>query len=93
MLKDPDPEILYPIYQIGQKVVYVGDLSRIGLVDAYVSEQYKDRDAYPSGEAQRKKKGKLLEDENSESSSDSDQVSVYDPSNGGHSDSEEDNKC
>eukprot|EP00536_Pseudo-nitzschia_multiseries_P005550 jgi/Psemu1/12817/gm1.12817_g len=76
MLKDPDPEILHPIYQIGQKVVYVGDLNHIGLVDGYVSEQYKDYDAYPgyklfsnvmmgwkygrSGKAQRKNKGNLL---------------------------------
>eukprot|EP00536_Pseudo-nitzschia_multiseries_P002837 jgi/Psemu1/6393/gm1.6393_g len=29
MLKDPDLEILYPIYQIGQAVVYVGDKSCI----------------------------------------------------------------
>eukprot|EP00536_Pseudo-nitzschia_multiseries_P010754 jgi/Psemu1/26852/gm1.26852_g len=42
MLKDPDPEILYSIYQIGQKVVDVRDaVSHIGLVDAYVSERYK----------------------------------------------------
>eukprot|EP00536_Pseudo-nitzschia_multiseries_P005590 jgi/Psemu1/12938/gm1.12938_g len=29
MLKDPDPEILYPIYKIIQAVMYVGDKSRI----------------------------------------------------------------
>eukprot|EP00536_Pseudo-nitzschia_multiseries_P016256 jgi/Psemu1/45470/gm1.45470_g len=47
MLKDPDLEILYPIYRIGQKVVYIGDINRIGLVDRYVSERHKDYDAYP----------------------------------------------
>eukprot|EP00536_Pseudo-nitzschia_multiseries_P005089 jgi/Psemu1/11719/gm1.11719_g len=29
MMKDPDPEILFPLYQIGQAVVYVGDKSCI----------------------------------------------------------------
>eukprot|EP00536_Pseudo-nitzschia_multiseries_P000555 jgi/Psemu1/1246/gm1.1246_g len=87
MLKDPDPEILHHIYQIGQKVVYVGDLSHIGLVDAYVSERYDGYDVYPgyklfsnyndsekhgkSGEAQHKNKGSLLWNECSISSSDS----------------------
>eukprot|EP00536_Pseudo-nitzschia_multiseries_P007662 jgi/Psemu1/18437/gm1.18437_g len=47
MFKDPDPEILYPISQIGQKVVYVGDINCIGLVDGCVSERYKDYDAHP----------------------------------------------
>eukprot|EP00536_Pseudo-nitzschia_multiseries_P009925 jgi/Psemu1/24557/gm1.24557_g len=141
-LKDPDPEILYPIYQIGQKVLYVGDLNHIGLVYEYDSKQYSNYDAYPgyklffqrgdgmgkdewfpffkvshvseqdcpmnrmsrleqcysekhernSGRAQSNKKGKLLEDDSPKSSFDSDQVSVYDPSDNGHSDSEEDNQ-
>eukprot|EP00536_Pseudo-nitzschia_multiseries_P002089 jgi/Psemu1/4889/gm1.4889_g len=102
VLKDPDPEILYPIYQISQKVIYVGDLNQIRLVDGYVSKQYKDYNEYPGyklfskmlmagcSEAQRKKEWKLLEDDDSEPSSDSDQVSVYDPSSNNHSDSEED---
>eukprot|EP00536_Pseudo-nitzschia_multiseries_P015542 jgi/Psemu1/42974/gm1.42974_g len=61
-----------------------------------------------SGEAQRKKKGKLLEDDNSKSSSDSEQVSVndpststsdnekgleFDPDNNDDCEGEEDNEC
>eukprot|EP00536_Pseudo-nitzschia_multiseries_P009418 jgi/Psemu1/23130/gm1.23130_g len=93
MLKDPDPSILYPIYGMGQKVVYIGDINCIGLVDGYVSKWYEDYDVYQGyklfsnlmmGRAQHNNEGKLLEDDNSKSSSDSnnmsdnDKGSVYD---------------
>eukprot|EP00536_Pseudo-nitzschia_multiseries_P011416 jgi/Psemu1/28836/gm1.28836_g len=77
MLKDPDPEILCPIYGIGQKVVYIGDINCIRLVDGYVSEWYEDYDAN-SGKAQRNNKGKLLEDDKFNSSSDSNNTSDND---------------
>eukprot|EP00536_Pseudo-nitzschia_multiseries_P001761 jgi/Psemu1/4006/gm1.4006_g len=83
MLKDPDPEILYPIYGIGQKVVYIGYTNHIGL----------------SGKVQRNNKENLLGDEDSNSSSDSnnmsdtDKGSVYDPVVIGNSESKEDDEC
>eukprot|EP00536_Pseudo-nitzschia_multiseries_P007546 jgi/Psemu1/18190/gm1.18190_g len=45
MFKDPDPEIVYPTYQIGE-AVYVGDKSHSGLVYGYISEPYEGYDAY-----------------------------------------------
>eukprot|EP00536_Pseudo-nitzschia_multiseries_P007927 jgi/Psemu1/19072/gm1.19072_g len=93
MLKDPDPEIVYPIYQFSQKVVYVGDINCIGLVDEYVSKPYEDYNAYPeqcygekhgkSGKAQDKNKGNLLgydEDLSNKSSSNSNYMSDNDVS-------------
>eukprot|EP00536_Pseudo-nitzschia_multiseries_P003429 jgi/Psemu1/7763/gm1.7763_g len=48
VLKEPDPEILYPIYRINQQVCYIGDQEQdqIGVIVSYVSDRYKDYDAY-----------------------------------------------
>eukprot|EP00536_Pseudo-nitzschia_multiseries_P000370 jgi/Psemu1/824/gm1.824_g len=83
MLKDPDPEILYSIDQIGQKVVYVGDINCIRLY----------------GKAQHNNKENLLWDEDSNSSSDSNNTSdndkglEYDPAVDGNSESKEEDEC
>eukprot|EP00536_Pseudo-nitzschia_multiseries_P013292 jgi/Psemu1/34725/gm1.34725_g len=46
MFKDPDPEIVYPTYQIGE-AVYVGVKSHSKLVYDYLSEPYKGCGTYP----------------------------------------------
>eukprot|EP00536_Pseudo-nitzschia_multiseries_P001890 jgi/Psemu1/4346/gm1.4346_g len=87
-----------------KKVVYIGDLNQIGLVDGYVSKGYKDYDACTGyklvfqaddGMAQRNSEGNLSGNEDSNSSSDSNNKSdndkglEYNLDNNGNSEGEE----
>eukprot|EP00536_Pseudo-nitzschia_multiseries_P002950 jgi/Psemu1/6718/gm1.6718_g len=56
VLKEQDPEIVYPIYKINQKVVYNGDPTKIGVVASYVSHPYSGNDAFPGYNLRFKKK-------------------------------------
>eukprot|EP00536_Pseudo-nitzschia_multiseries_P002874 jgi/Psemu1/6566/gm1.6566_g len=49
VLKEPDPEILYPIHQINEQVCYIGGQvpDRIGEVVKYLYSKYEHYDAYP----------------------------------------------
>eukprot|EP00536_Pseudo-nitzschia_multiseries_P011661 jgi/Psemu1/29592/gm1.29592_g len=51
VLKEPDPEILYPIYQINEEIHYVGGQvpDQIGEVVKYLHSEYKHYKAYPGG--------------------------------------------